>query len=98
MAALIDQTGGGRKAVVEYFYDQSIGNFYYGAGHPMKPHRVRLTHHLLLTTGLYRKMNVFRPSKATQEEMMRFHKGEYLEFLRAVNVDNIHEYGSQMGK
>lgn len=98
MAALVDQIGGQPKAVVEYFYDKSIGNFYYGAGHPMKPHRVRLTHHLLLTTGLYRKMNVFRPCKATQDEMMRFHKGEYLDFLRAVNVDNIHEYASQMGK
>ena len=97
MAALINQHGS-RKAVVEYFYDGKIGNYYYGAGHPMKPHRVRLTHHLLLTTGLYRKMNVFCPSKATKDEMSRFHKGEYLDFLKIVNVDNIREFSSQMGK
>ena len=97
MAALVDPHTS-RKSVVEYFYDGKIGNYYYGAGHPMKPHRVRLTHHLLLTTGLYRKMNVFRPSKATKEEMQSFHKSEYLDFLKLVNVDNIREFSSQMGK
>lgn len=98
MAALIDPHTSSTKAVVEYFYDGKIGNYYYGAGHPMKPHRVRLTHHLLLTTGLYRKMNVFRPSRATKEEMQSFHKSEYLDFLKLVNVDNVRDFASQMGK
>lgn len=35
------------------------GNFYYGPGHPMKPHRLKLAHHLILTYGLYRKMDCF---------------------------------------
>ena len=32
----------------------------------MKPHRMRMTHNLLLNYGLYRKMEVYRPHKATQ--------------------------------
>ena len=27
------------KSKVCYYYDSDIGNYYYGQGHPMKPHR-----------------------------------------------------------
>jgi histone deacetylase 1/2 len=46
------------KSKVCYYYDSDIGNYYYGQGHPMKPHRMRMTHNLLLNYGLYRKMEV----------------------------------------
>lgn len=36
-----------------------VGNYYYGQGHVMKPHRIRMTHSLLLNYGLYRKMEVY---------------------------------------
>lgn len=36
-----------------------IGNYYYGQGHPMKPHRIKMTHNLLLNYGLYRKMEIY---------------------------------------
>uniref|UniRef100_A0A8C1MJF8 Histone deacetylase n=1 Tax=Cyprinus carpio TaxID=7962 RepID=A0A8C1MJF8_CYPCA len=42
-----------------YFYDPDVGNFHYGAGHPMKPHRLSLTHSLVLHYGLYKKMMVW---------------------------------------
>lgn len=43
-----------------YFYViGDIGNYYYGQGHPMKPHRIRMTHNLLLNYGLYRKMEIY---------------------------------------
>ncbi|KAF9203393.1 histone deacetylase [Haplosporangium sp. Z 27] len=29
------------KKRVAYFYDQNIGNYHYGPGHPMKPHRIQ---------------------------------------------------------
>lgn len=35
------------------------GHFYYGPGHPMKPHRLKLAHHLVVNYDLYRKMDVF---------------------------------------
>jgi len=28
-----------------------MGHYYYGPGHPMKPHRLKLAHHLILTYG-----------------------------------------------
>ena len=47
------------KSRVCYFYDNEIGNYYYGQGHPMKPHRIRMAHNLLLNYGLYRKMEIY---------------------------------------
>lgn len=49
---------GGRKSVAYYYHDE-VGNFYYGQGHPMKPHRLRMTHHLLVNYGLYQRLQVF---------------------------------------
>ena len=40
-----------------------VGHFYYGPGHPMKPHRLKLTHNLVLNYGLYRKMECFVSSE-----------------------------------
>uniref|UniRef100_A0A673KLZ4 Histone deacetylase 3 n=1 Tax=Sinocyclocheilus rhinocerous TaxID=307959 RepID=A0A673KLZ4_9TELE len=67
-----------------YFYDPDVGNFHYGAGHPMKPHRLSLTHSLVLHYGLYKKMMVFKPYKASQHDMCRFHSEDYIDFLQKV--------------
>ena len=77
---------------VDYYYDECIGNFVYGATHPMRPHRVRLTHHLLVSYGLYKHMNVFRPKKAKAEDMTAFHSDDYISFLQEVNPDNMHDF------
>lgn len=45
---------------VSYYYDPEIGNFYYGHGHPMKPHRVRMAHSLIVRYGLYHHLEVSR--------------------------------------
>lgn len=44
---------------VAYFYDSDIGNFAYVAGHPMKPHRIRLAHSLIMNYGVYKKMEIY---------------------------------------
>lgn len=31
----------------------------YGPSHPMKPHRIRMTHSLVMNYGLYKKMEIF---------------------------------------
>ena len=41
-----------------YFYDADVGKYYYGQGHPMKPHRVKMAHSLILHYGLYSQMEV----------------------------------------
>ncbi|VDM29699.1 unnamed protein product, partial [Toxocara canis] len=66
----------------------NVGNYYYGQGHVMKPHRIRMTHHLLLNYGIYRNLEVYRPFPATFEDMTRFHSNDYMMFLRTANPDN----------
>ncbi|TRY91103.1 hypothetical protein DNTS_020400 [Danionella cerebrum] len=72
-----------------YFYDPDVGNFHYGAGHPMKPHRLSLTHSLVLHYGLYKKMMVFKPYTASQHDMCRFHSEDYIDFLQKVSPNNM---------
>lgn len=47
------------KKVVAYFYDSDVGNYAYVAGHPMKPHRIRMAHSLIMNYGLYKKMEIY---------------------------------------
>ncbi|XP_069561932.1 histone deacetylase 2 isoform X3 [Brachyistius frenatus] len=89
-------TAGGTRKKVCYYYDGDIGNYYYGQGHPMKPHRIRMTHNLLLNYGLYRKMEIYRPHKATAEEMTKYHSDDYIKFLRSIRPDNMSEFSKQM--
>eukprot|EP01012_Entosiphon_sulcatum_P022968 TRINITY_DN2794_c0_g1_i1.p1 TRINITY_DN2794_c0_g1~~TRINITY_DN2794_c0_g1_i1.p1 ORF type:complete len:488 (+),score=92.50 TRINITY_DN2794_c0_g1_i1:932-2395(+) len=72
------------KAKVSYFYDNDVGNYYYG-GHVMKPQRIKMTHNLILAYGLYKHLDVFRPHPATEEDMTAFHLDEYVQFLRTVS-------------
>jgi histone deacetylase 1/2 len=81
---------------VAYFYDPEVGNYYYGQTHPMKPHRIRMTHNLLLNYGLYKQLEIFRPSPARDNELTRFHSDEYIEFLRLITPDNQHEHLRQL--
>ena len=44
----------------------------------MKPHRIRMTHNLLVNYGLYRKMQIYRAARTSQEDMTRFHSDDYI--------------------
>ena len=66
------------------------------SGHPMKPHRVRMTHNLVVNYGLYRKMEVFRPRLCTAQAMTRFHSDDYIHFLRIITPDNMQDYTRQL--
>ena len=86
----------GVKRRVAYFYDGEIGNYHYGQGHPMKPHRVRMTHNLVVNYGLYRKMDVFRPKLVSAAQLTRFHSDDYVNFLRLITPDNMADYVRQL--
>jgi histone deacetylase 1/2 len=86
----------GGKRRVSYFYDSEIGNFHYGEGHPMKPHRVRMAHHLIVGYGLAAHFEVFRPPLIKQAEITRFHSDDYVNFLRMVTPDNMNQYVRQL--
>lgn len=74
---------------VAYFYNPDVGNFHYGPGHPMKPHRLSVTHSLVLNYGLHKKMQIYRPYRANAHDMCRFHSEDYIEFLQNVTPQNI---------
>ncbi|XP_065197418.1 histone deacetylase 3-like [Sycon ciliatum] len=78
----------GSKKRVSYFYDPDVGNFHYGVGHPMKPHRLALTNTLVFSYGLHEKMEICRPYHASQQDMCRFHDSDYIKFLQSITPDN----------
>ncbi|KAL0584321.1 hypothetical protein ABG067_005822 [Albugo candida] len=84
------------KRRVAYFYDSEIGNYHYGPNHPMKPHRVRMTHNMIVNYGLTKHMEIFRPPLVPWTELTRFHSDDYIYFLRLVTPDNMHEYVRQL--
>ncbi|KAE8124298.1 hypothetical protein FH972_019197 [Carpinus fangiana] len=73
-----------KKRRVSYFYEPSIGDYYYGQGHPMKPHRIRMAHNLIVHYALHRRMEINRPFPAGPADIRRFHSLEYVDFLASV--------------
>ena len=76
------------KKRVVYFYDEDLANYSYDKDHPMKPHRISVTHDLILAYKLFPKMRVSRPKRATPLEMTKFHTDEYIQFLQTANKYN----------
>ena len=87
-----------QKKRVAYFYDADVGNYAYGAGHPMKPHRIRMAHSLIMNYGLYKKMEIYRAKPATKQEMCQFHTDEYIDFLSRVSPDNLDLFAKEQIK
>ncbi|KAJ0899309.1 putative histone deacetylase [Helianthus annuus] len=81
----------GKKRRVSYFYEPSIGDYYYGQGHPMKPHRIRMAHNLIVHYSLHRRMEIVRPFPAGPEDIRRFHSDDYVDFLASVTPDTVND-------
>jgi len=62
----------------------------------MKPHRLSVTHSLVLNYNLHKKMQVFRPYIASGPDMARFHSEEYIEFLQRVSPHNIQSFSKSL--
>ncbi|OHS98646.1 Histone deacetylase 2 [Tritrichomonas foetus] len=77
-----------RNNRIVYFYDEDVGNFFYAPNHPMKPHRIRMAHNLILSYDLHKKMRCLRPIRATATDMTRFHTDEYIQFLQMATPEN----------
>ena len=64
------------------------GQMYYGANHPMKPHRIVMAHHLVLGYGLHKAgLDVFTPRRAEKAEIAQFHSSDYVDFLSKVTPE-----------
>ncbi|GAB1744810.1 hypothetical protein NU219Hw_g2731t1 [Hortaea werneckii] len=83
---------------VAYFYDSDVGNYAYNAGHPMKPHRIRMAHSLIMNYNLYKHLEIYRAKPASKYEMTQFHTDEYVDFLQRVTPDNMEQFGREQGK
>lgn len=68
---------------IAYFYSPDSGSFHYGAGHPMKPHRIAVTHSIVFAYALQRYMDVYAIKPATKVEMQEYHTEEYIASLTA---------------
>jgi len=86
----------GVKRKVCYFYDPEVGNYYYGQGHPMKPHRIRMTHALLAHYGLLQHMQVHKPFPARDRDLCRFHADDYVSFLRSITPETQQDHMRQL--
>lgn len=64
----------------------------------MKPHRLKLAHHLILGYNLYKDMDCYRPAPATAGELAQFHSDDYVQFLSKVTPDNLRHYTSVIAK
>ncbi|KAJ5117486.1 hypothetical protein N7448_011118 [Penicillium atrosanguineum] len=91
----LDHLLGSNNKKVAYFYDSDVGNYAYASGHPMKPHRVRMTHSLVMNYDLYKKMEIYRAKPASKYEMTQFHTDEYIEFLSKVTPDNMDRFSKE---
>ncbi|KAG6436955.1 hypothetical protein SASPL_101862 [Salvia splendens] len=86
------------KDRISYFYDGDVGNVYFGPNHPMKPHRLCMTHHLVLAYELHNKMEIYRPHKAYPVELAQFHSPDYVEFLQRISPDKQQLFANEMAK
>ncbi|GAA97574.1 uncharacterized protein L969DRAFT_121876 [Mixia osmundae IAM 14324] len=79
------------KKRIAYYHDDDIGAYSYTYVHPMKPHRIRMAHNLIVNYGLDKKMDVLRPERASPHSMTAFHTDEYINFLTTVTSDTLEE-------
>ncbi|KAJ5130970.1 uncharacterized protein N7515_007009 [Penicillium bovifimosum] len=93
-----DRILGSKNKKVAYFYDSDVGNYAYVSGHPMKPHRIRMTHSLVMNYGLYKKMEIYRAKPASKYEMTQFHTDEYIDFLSKVTPDNMDQFAKEQSR
>ncbi|SCZ94996.1 BZ3500_MvSof-1268-A1-R1_Chr11-3g03531 [Microbotryum saponariae] len=83
---------------VSYYFPKGVGEYHFGERHPMKPHRLTLTNHLVMGYGLHRKMDMYDPRPATADELQTFHDEDYVDFLSRVTPDNVSAFTSVLSR
>ena len=85
-----------KQKTVAYYYDDQVSAYHYGAGHPMKPHRLALTNELVKAYGLHNHLHLYSLRPATEPEMAMFHSEDYLDFLKRVTPETQHLFGERL--
>ena len=70
-----------------FIYSDEFAKYDYGPGHPLKPFRLKLTRDLIEAYGLLAlpDVSVVRARPATKEDLLLYHKKDYLDVLKSVN-------------
>jgi acetoin utilization protein AcuC len=70
-----------------FVYSDAFAGFDYGAGHPLRPLRVKLTYELIKACGLLASADprVVEPPAARVEDLLTYHRRDYIEILKAAN-------------
>ncbi|CAI5758452.1 unnamed protein product [Candida verbasci] len=84
------------KTNVSYHFNPEVSQYHYGSLHPMKPFRLMLTDHLMISYKLYEKMDCYQPRKATKEELLQFHSEEYINFLQTITPEKVKTLSDQV--
>jgi hypothetical protein len=94
MSGIRDPLGGLNKPVVSYFYDEDLGNFQYGVGHPMKPFRVKMTDELIKAYGIDEKMKRMHVEQdfIDNVDFTVFHSDDYVDVLKNLVPEDKDKY------
>lgn len=81
-----------------YIFDKEIGNFHFGPKHPMKPHRIALTHSLVRSYNLDRYFDIIDPQI---KPILSYHPKNFLNNYTSLDNDcpsfpGIVEYGTRI--
>ena len=82
-----------RKAA--FIYSDELSTFVLPDSHPMKPIRLQYAHDLLRDYGIFDlpEAALVEPRPVTDDEVLRFHKPEYLEYVKHVRTGDIPAFG-----
>jgi len=82
-----------------FIYSDEFASYNYGAGHPMRPLRLRLTYELIKAYNLLDlpDTELIRARKATHEEVLSFHTPDYIKTLEYANFGNLPKDGGRYG-
>lgn len=67
---------------VSFHANPEVEKMHFGPKHPMKPWRLTLTNKLVLAYGMHDAMDMYKPRAADYDEMIEYHKDDYINFLR----------------
>lgn len=71
-----------------FIYSDNFSRINYGAEHPLKPLRLKLTYELIRACGLIvpGDPRLIEPEPASEEDLLAFHTPDYLGILKAANT------------
>lgn len=67
---------------VSYHANPEVEKMHFGSKHPMKPWRLTLTNKIVMAYGMHNAMDVYLSRAATSQEMVEYHKQDYIDFLQ----------------